>query len=295
MRRFWTGFSVAVALTVGATTVLAGPAAAAPTAVARSQAVHIGGAVTTPTSFSAQQISALPKTTLSSRRGPVTGALLTAVLASAGPTFDSGKNGLLRASVTVTGLLGWRVTFAYGELDPGFGDHPALLTTSGQRVLLVVPGDDLPFRTVPDVRSITVTDLAATVTTPAPGAITVISGRRSVVLTAAQLARLPQDHRTVTYLAGTASQTHTESGPDLAAVLLRAGILPTPSTVVTAAGSDGYGAAVTLAESLFGGRPVLVSLGEDGTTLSQPRLIPAGDIKGGRYVSGTVTLTVVSG
>lgn len=62
---------------------------------------------------------------------------------------------------------------------------------------------------------------------------------------------------TVTFLAGTASPTHTESGPPLGLVLLAAGLLP--NNAVVAVGSDGYGAAVTLAEDYVGGRPLLLS------------------------------------
>jgi hypothetical protein len=44
-----------------------------------------------------------------------------------------------------------------------------------------------------------------------------------------------------------------------------------------------------------GGRPLLVSLNEDGQAQAQPRLIVDGDVKGGRYVSGVVDLAVGRG
>jgi hypothetical protein len=39
-------------------------------------------------------------------------------------------------------------------------------------------------------------------------------------------------------------------------------------------------------EALAGGKPLLISLIEDGTALPEPRLVTDGDVKGGRYVSG---------
>ena len=53
--------------------------------------------------------------------------------------------------------------------------------------------------------------------------------------------------------------------------------------------------AVTPAEAWPGGRPLLISLTEDGIPLSAPRLVADGDIKGGRYVSGVYDLVVGQG
>ena len=78
------------------------------------------------------------------------------------------------------------------------------------------------------------------------------------------------------------------------AVLLAAGIFPWFSTSVAAEGNDGYLAAVTPYESVFGGRTLLLSTAENGVTLAQPRLVVGGDVKGGRYVSGVVELLVNS-
>ena len=52
------------------------------------------------------------------------------------------------------------------------------------------------------------------------------------------------------------------------------------------------GASVTAGEASLGGRPLLISLAEDGAPLDQPRFIAAGDVKGGRDVSGVVALEV---
>ena len=43
------------------------------------------------------------------------------------------------------------------------------------------------------------------------------------------------------------------------------------------------------------GRPLQLSLNEDGVALAQPRLVTDGDVKGGRYVSGVVDIYVGTG
>jgi len=62
-----------------------------------------------------------------------------------------------------------------------------------------------------------------------------------------------------------------------------------------AVGSDNYVATVTPAEDYVGGRPLLLSLVEDGVPLAQLRLVTDGDVKGGRYVSDMVDLHAGSG
>src|SRR6185437_1426545 len=52
------------------------------------------------------------------------------------------------------------------------------------------------------------------------------------------------------------------------------------STWVAAVGLDNYVATVTPAEQLAGGRPLQLSLTEDGVALAQPRLVTDGDVKG---------------
>lgn len=126
-------------------------------------------------------------------------------------------------------------------------------------------------------------------------ALIIRDGKRQVVLPAAELARLPRRTLTVTFVAGTASQTDTETGPTLAAVLAAARIIPGLNTWVAAVGDDGYVAAVTPAEALVGGRALLISLTENGTALAEPRLVADGDVKGGRYVSGVYDLVVGEG
>jgi hypothetical protein len=190
---------------------------------------------------------------------------------------------------------------ALGELDPGFGNHPAYLalSTDGHALgapELVVPGDTSGARTVPLVDRITVAEQNPTPTTPpAPGSLTIVDDGVTTVLSASTLASLPAQTLQVSFLAGTASQQHAEIGTTLRAVLRAAHIHADLNTWVAAVGSDGYVADVTPAEAPIGGRPLLVSLNEDGQPLSQPRLVVDEDVKGGRYVSGVVDLAIGQG
>jgi hypothetical protein len=269
--------------------------------------VSIGGAVTTPATYSLSQLEALTLThttfqvTRRSWWGTSTetdqGLSLEDLVNLAGPTLPSAKNALLRVTVTVAGPWQGPVTFALGELDPSFGDHAdyLALTQDGaplQAPELVVPGDVNGARTVYDVNRITVGVQNPTPTTPPAGGVTIEAGPFTRTLTAAQLAALPERTLTVSFLAGTAGQTHTEVGPTLADVLRAAHLWFGLNTWVAAVGSDGYVATVTPAEAFVGGRPLLVSLNEDGQPLAQPRLVTDGDVKGGRYVSGVVDLVV---
>ena len=269
--------------------------------------VSIGGAVATPATYSLSQLEALPlthttfsitrRTWWGARTETGQGVSLEDLVNFTGPTLPSAKNALLRVTATVSGPWQSPVAFALGELDPSFGDHPAYLafTENGhplQAPELVVPQDVNGARTVFDVDRITVGVQSPTPTTPPAGGVTIEDGPFTRTLTAAQLAALPERTLTVSFLAGTASQTHTEVGPTLADVLRAAHLGFVLGTWVAGVGSDAYVATVTPAESFVGGRPLLVSLNEDGQPLAQPRLVTDGDVKGGRYVSDLVDLVV---
>jgi hypothetical protein len=101
-----------------------------------------------------------------------------------------------------------------------------------------------------------------------------------VTLSAALLARLPAETLHVSFLGPSGTQTHTEVGPSLLTVLAAARIRPTLGTWVAAVGLDNYVATVTPAEQLVGGRPLQLSLNEDGVALAQPRLVTDGDVHG---------------
>ncbi|MEC3981469.1 hypothetical protein [Amycolatopsis sp. H20-H5] len=283
-------------------------------ALATSRAeVSVTGAVATPVVYTASQLAALGETTYpvtNPGRGQsptVTGVDLAAVVALSAPVLPPGKNTALRVTLTVTGAHD-SATFALAELDPGFGHHPAVLTTGGsgvgqgvgrsvgqgggRSVGLVVPGDRNRTRSVADVRSVRVAASTAAAGDAIGGAVQVKTSHRTVTLSARLLSYLPSRSASVSFQTGTGPQAHVESGPPLSLVLLAAEVLPRAGTPIVAVGGDGYGAAVTLAEDYVGGRPLLLSTVEDGKPLAQPRLAPVGDLKGGRYVSGVVTLNV---
>jgi hypothetical protein len=132
----------------------------------------------------------------------------------------------------------------------------------------------------------------AATTSTVTGAVTVENGSHTTVLSASELASLPAQTLNVSFLAGTASQQHVETGPSLQEVLRAAHVRTGLNTWIAAVGSDGYVATVTPAEAWVGGRPLLLSLSEDGTSTDTPRLVTDGDVKGGRYVSGVVDLVV---
>ncbi|SEF37013.1 hypothetical protein SAMN05421837_112124 [Amycolatopsis pretoriensis] len=242
---------------------------------ASTRTVSVDGAVATPASYTASQLKAL-------------GGDLNTLVGAAAPVLPPGKNTALRVTVTVTGSAHRAVTFALAELDPAFGNHPAVLTTD-HGIDLVVRGDRDRSRSVRDVREMRVAVSAATA---AERALRITTAHRSVTLPPWLLTHLPSRAVTASFGLGTGQQTHTETGPSLALVLRIAGVVPRADTAVVAVGSDGYGAAVTLAEERTGGRPLLLSTVEDGVPLDLPRLVPLGDVKGGRYVSGVTALDV---
>lgn len=296
---------VALALAIALAALSASAASAFPGR--RHPSLTVTGTVTAPARYSTQALATtLPQSSFTvvrqTRRGPRTdtdtGVSLETLVNTAGPVLPATKNALLRVTVTVAGESGRRVTLALGELDPSFGDHAAYLALSvnGHALLapeLVVPQDSGGLRTIPFVSSVTVGVQNPTATTPpSPGALTIEIGSITRVLPAVQLAALPAETLQVSFVAGTAAQSHTEVGPTLDTVLRAAHVLPGLNTWVAALGVDGYVATVTPAEAWVGGRPLLVSLNEDGVPLAEPRLVVDGDLKGGRYVTGVVELVV---
>ena len=297
----------ALSVTAGATSAAAGTSWQAPSHARAGQPVlTVSGTVATPASYTLDQLAALPGETVTlpgphGSRVTVTGVSLDALVTAAAPVLPSAKNAILRVIVTASGPRWHSVSFALGELDAGFGNHDALVALSvGGYALrvpaLVVPGDTGPARDLPAVTSIRIgVTSPAVIAPPSAGALVIEAGDRTVVLTAGQLARLATVTKTVTFLAGTSPQTHTESGPTLASVLRAAHVRADLDTWVAAVGSDGYVATVTPGEARDGGRPLLISLAEDGAALAAPRLVTDGDVKGGRYVSGVYDLVIGEG
>ena len=269
--------------------------------------VAVDGAVTTPASYAPAQLAALPQTSLEVRRTPFSsrtttyeGVLLRDLVLAAQPVLPVGpRNPSLRVTIALQGPRGGAVTLALGELDPFFGNHPAILALEQDGRALrngpeLVLDDSLPLRRIDRVDRVTVSVQNPTPTVPpSAGAVTVRDGSRSTVLTAQRLAALPSRTLTVNFLSGNTPTTRTETGPRLDRVLLAAGFNPlSVAWVASVAGFDGYVATVTPAEDWVGGRNLLLSLVEDGVPLTQPRLIADGDVRGGRYNSGVTDLVV---
>jgi hypothetical protein len=296
---------VAIAVSAGFVG-LGGAASAAASAHPSSPTVAVEGAVAAPATYSLSALRAMPQSTFSVTRGTHAqvdqGVSLESLVDASQPQLPSVKNALLTAIITVADPSGRQRTFALGELDAGFGNHPAYVALEENgvpldRPELIVPGDRNDVRSVPDVSKIGVAiEDPAVVAPPEVGALTIEDGATTTVLSRTKLASLPQQTLTVTYMGPGGAQTHTETGPTLDEVLRVAHIAPDLNTWVAGVGSDGYVATVTPAEAWVGGRPLLTSLAEDGQSFfSQqegPRLVTDGDIRGGRYVTGMDDLFV---
>jgi DMSO/TMAO reductase YedYZ molybdopterin-dependent catalytic subunit len=130
--------------------------------------------------------------------------------------------------------------------------------------------------------------------------------KHRLVLNTAVLSRVPSKTLTVTYKSGSATETHTFTGPLLREVLELAGPQFDPAIkndklnhYVSATGSDGYQALVAWGEfdPDFGNEDILLAVTQDGQSLADagPRLVVPGDARGGRYVSGVVRVRLDRG
>jgi hypothetical protein len=270
------------------------PAYAAP---AQAESVSVTGAVGSPATYTAAQLADLGEqefAIVDPGDGPltVTGVSLQDVIEKSAPALPPGHNTNLRVTLTVTGHSKQAVTFALAELDPKLGANPAVLTTDGSDVGLVVPGDLNRSRSISDVDSIRVAVSDAGVAKVAPGSVQVVTADGRVTLTEDELNRLPAKKISVTFAGPRGSETHTESGPSLTQALSAAGVTVRSKTAVVAVGSDNYAAAVTPAEATLAGKQLIISTVEDEVALEQPSLVVDGDIGGGRYVSDVVTLEI---
>ncbi|SDL75878.1 hypothetical protein [Nonomuraea jiangxiensis] len=98
------------------------------------------------------------------RRHYFTGPLLIDVLRAAEPLFDPGeRKDRLRFLITVLGRDGHRTVLSWGEIDPEFGNTPALLAVSmdcrpldEQGPHLVMPGDRCGARHISQVTDLRV-------------------------------------------------------------------------------------------------------------------------------------------
>ncbi|MBS0447398.1 MAG: PEP-CTERM sorting domain-containing protein [Proteobacteria bacterium] len=123
----------------------------------------------------------------------------------------------------------------------------------------------------------------------------------------ASLKALPAVTQTVTFQAGSTPQTHTYTGADLWGMLSTAQVQTGSAKndinnkYVIATGSDGYKVAYALGElnPSFGNKGSIVAYDETINGVTAPlgsdgfaRITAPNDIKGGRYVSNLVSLTV---
>jgi DMSO/TMAO reductase YedYZ molybdopterin-dependent catalytic subunit len=119
------------------------------------------------------------------------------------------------------------------------------------------------------------------------------------ILDVAALQAMPSRTITVTFKAGSSTETHTYVGPRLVDVLAKAGPQFDPTIkndklrhFISVGASDGYRALVAYGEidPNFENKDVLLATSEDGRSLAAdgPRLVVPGDIAGGRYVTNIV-------
>ncbi|MFD1538980.1 hypothetical protein [Nonomuraea guangzhouensis] len=132
---------------------------------------QLSGEVRAPTWLSVATLRSMPQreTTVSFecrtfglRRHHFSGALLIDVLRSAEPLFDPDeRKDRLRFLISVLGRDGHRAVLSWGEIDPEFGNTPALLAVSmdcrdldDQGPHLVVPGDRCGARHISQIAEI---------------------------------------------------------------------------------------------------------------------------------------------
>jgi DMSO/TMAO reductase YedYZ molybdopterin-dependent catalytic subunit len=126
-------------------------------------------------------------------------------------------------------------------------------------------------------------------------------------LTLAEIQALPQESIDVTFMSGKGEQQHSYTGVRLIDVINLLGIQnpeenknPLLGFYFAIVASDGYQVIVSGGEidTSFGNAPILLAWEEDGAPLTGDagplRLVVPGDTKGGRYVSGIVSIEAVN-
>jgi hypothetical protein len=278
--------------------------------------------VTSPGTYTLSSLDAFPQETQTvsylSGSTPVTatysGPGLYSVISNAGwPTEPAAKNAQLRDVVAATGSDGYRVVFSNGELNPSFGNKPALIATrelvGGTPTPLgtdgfartTAPGDVRGGRYVSNLANLNVVQAPSN---PSQGGgkstSFTVSGEvaNAAIFNASSLAALPQTTLKV------GSDVYT--GVSLWSLLNYVGIITDPtvkndilSLYVLATGSDGYEVAFSMGElnPLFGNMPDLVALTLNGQPIDQngfARIIVPNDVRAGRWVSNLVSLEVLN-
>jgi hypothetical protein len=292
--------------------------------------ILVSGALPLPRTFATYELAALPQRTVSITYGGVThtesGPLISDLMTFLGwQPIASCRNDLLRWWILASNAKGRSALVTRGEIDPNFGNRPAILSIAedgkflthvGPR--LIVPGDATDIRAIRNVNQLTIgratsqlpqpgcDTTGALTSAPTPGSV-LINGdvTHGGTTTFSQLqAMTPQVTQTVNFLNGTTPVTNTEVGPLLQQVVTSAAPkfdskCPTDKMqfYVEATGSDGYTSLLSWGDidPSAGNRVPALSLAENGASLATvgPRVLSPGDIRGGRYVSGTVALTLV--
>jgi hypothetical protein len=293
--------------------------------------VTVNSSTGTLVTLKTSELAVLPQTTvtvpINGKSTTESGPLLSALLTYAGVQYDSAcKNDELRYWVEATNPKGQAVVITAGELDTGFGNRPAILSISengqfltSQGPRLVVPNDS-GARNLQHVSMITVgrapVQLADTATpacgttgtaqAPPPGSLTINGDvKNPTTYTFAQLQAMPQLNQTVSFLSGTTPSTNTETGPSLISLIQAAQpkfLSCDPNDelrfyVEVTSSEDGYASTESYAEldPTLNNTMSLMSLIENGASQASvgPRLTVPGDVKGGRYVSGSAIVTVL--
>jgi len=234
------------------------------------------------------------------------------------------RNDLLRWWIVASNAKGQSALVTRGEIDPGFGNRQAILSISedghflsartGPR--LIVPGDATSGRAIRDVNQVTVgravsqlpqagCDDVGKVASPPPAGTIVVNGdvANPLTLTTAQLAQLGSRTMNVNFLNGANPVSASEQGPLLEDVIRMAkpkidNRCPNDALrfYIQASATDGYSSLLSWGDisPLYGNRVPLLSVNENNVALTGgPRVLAPGDVRGGRYVSGTLILTVV--
>jgi hypothetical protein len=234
------------------------------------------------------------------------------------------RNDLLRWWIVAANAKGQTALVTRGEIDPGFGNRQAILSISedghflsalgGPR--LIVPGDATSGRAIRNVNQVTVgratsqlaqtgCDDAGKVALPPPAGSVLINGDVAdpMTLTTAQLQQIGLRTMNVNFLNGANPVTAAEQGPLLEDVIRMAkpkidNRCPNDALrfYIQASATDGYSSLLSWGDisPLYGNRVPLLSVNENNVGLTTgPRVLAPGDVRGGRYVSGTLILTVV--
>ena len=220
-------------------------AKAAPASLVHPGEIAISGDVAQPRTLKFSELAILPQQTISVTIDGTThtesGPYLESVLNLAVPNYLAcNKNNLLRWWIQVTSRDAGSTVLGVGEVDPGFGNRPAILSISEegkfltmQGPRLIVPGDGALTRDIGHVEMVSTGMAPAqlpiggctasgspTYITPTIGSL-IVNGDVAdpTTYSFAQLQAMPQTTQTVSFLSGSTPTTNTETGPLLASIL----------------------------------------------------------------------------